>query len=92
MSNRVFAIGDIHGCFNPLKELIENKIQLQKNDKLIFLGDYIDRGTNSKEVVDYIIESPLITTNFQKVEKCIILGFLFIIILIANTDTIICIL
>ena len=56
MSNRIFAIGDIHGCFNPLKELIENKIQLQKNDKLIFLGDYIDRGPNSKEVVDYIIE------------------------------------
>jgi len=56
MSNRHFAIGDIHGCFNSLKELIENKIQLQKNDKLILLGDYIDRGPNSKEVVDYIIE------------------------------------
>lgn len=56
MSKRIFALGDIHGCFNPLKELIENKIQLQKNDKLIFLGDYIDRGPNSKEVVDYIIE------------------------------------
>jgi len=56
MSNRNFAIGDIHGCFDSLKELIENKIQFQKNDKLIFLGDYIDRGYNSKEVIDYIIE------------------------------------
>jgi len=56
MSNRQFAIGDIHGCFDSLKELIENKIQLRKNDKLIFLGDYIDRGSNSKEVIDYIIE------------------------------------
>lgn len=56
MSNRYFAIGDIHGCFSSLKELIENKIQLQKNDKLILLGDYIDRGPKSKEVIDYIID------------------------------------
>lgn len=56
MSNRQFAIGDIHGCFDSLKELVENKIQLQKKDKLIFLGDYIDRGPKSKEVIDYIIE------------------------------------
>lgn len=56
MNNRVFAIGDIHGCFNAMKELIENKIQLRKEDKLIFLGDYIDRGPDSKKVLDYIIE------------------------------------
>jgi len=56
MINRHFAIGDIHGCFNSLKELVENKIQLQKNDQLILLGDYIDRGSNGKEVIDYIIE------------------------------------
>jgi serine/threonine protein phosphatase 1 len=56
MNRRLFAIGDIHGCFDSLKELIENKIQLQKNDKLILLGDYIDRGEKSKEVVDFIIE------------------------------------
>lgn len=55
MNKRIFAIGDIHGCFNSLKELVESKIQLQKNDKLILLGDYIDRGDKSKEVVDYII-------------------------------------
>lgn len=56
MNNRLFAIGDIHGCFDSLKELVEKKIQLQKNDKLILLGDYIDRGKKSKEVVDFIIE------------------------------------
>ncbi len=53
---RTIAIGDIHGCFNALNELIENKIQLTKNDQLIFLGDYIDRGLQSKELIDYIIE------------------------------------
>jgi serine/threonine protein phosphatase 1 len=52
---RLFAIGDIHGCFDSLKELFESEIQLDKNDKLILLGDYIDRGNKSKEVVDYII-------------------------------------
>jgi serine/threonine protein phosphatase 1 len=56
MNTRIFAIGDIHGCFDSLKELVENKIQLQKSDKLILLGDYIDRGEKSKEVIDFIIE------------------------------------
>lgn len=56
MISRIFAIGDIHGCFNSMKELIENKIQLRDDDKLIFLGDYIDRGPDSKKVLDYISE------------------------------------
>jgi serine/threonine protein phosphatase 1 len=56
MNKRLFAIGDIHGCFDSFKVLIETKIQLQKSDKLVLLGDYIDRGDKSKEVVKYIIE------------------------------------
>ena len=56
MINRLFAIGDTHGCFDSFKELVENKIQLQEDDKLILLGDYIDRGDKSKEVVDFIME------------------------------------
>ena len=56
MNKRLFAIGDIHGCYNSLKELVENKIQPQKKDKIILLGDYIDRGDKSKEVVDFIME------------------------------------
>ena len=56
MDNRLFAIGDIHGCFNSLKELIEEKIRITKSDKVVLLGDYIDRGSRSKEVIDYMIE------------------------------------
>jgi serine/threonine protein phosphatase 1 len=56
MKKRLFAIGDIHGCFDSLKNLIENKIKLKRSDKLILLGDYIDRGTQSKDVIDFIIE------------------------------------
>lgn len=55
MNIRLFAIGDIHGCFDALKNLIEHKIMLNRNDKLILLGDFIDRGKQSKEVVDLII-------------------------------------
>jgi len=56
MNKRIFAIGDIHGCYESFRELVESKIKLQQNDKLILLGDYIDRGNQSKAVVDYIIK------------------------------------
>jgi serine/threonine protein phosphatase 1 len=55
MGERLFAIGDIHGCYEPLRQLIEHKIGIKKSDKLILLGDYIDRGNQSREIIDYII-------------------------------------
>lgn len=55
MAGRLFAIGDIHGCFVPLSILLTEKIRLSKEDKVILLGDYIDRGPQSKQVVDLII-------------------------------------
>ncbi len=56
----IFAIGDIHGCLNELtsihkKILTHDKFDV-KNDLLIYLGDYIDRGKNSKGVVDQILK------------------------------------
>jgi serine/threonine protein phosphatase 1 len=54
--NRLIAISDIHGCFDPFYELCIRQIDLKKSDKLILLGDYIDRGANSKEVIDFIID------------------------------------
>jgi len=53
---RLFAISDIHGCFKPFYELVFNAIKLTKLDQLILLGDYIDRGNQSKEVIDFIID------------------------------------
>lgn len=52
---RLFAIGDVHGCYKTLYELVNNQIGLRKSDRLILLGDYIDRGPGIKEVIDYII-------------------------------------
>ncbi len=56
MNERLFAIGDIHGCFDSFRELVEYKIEIKNSDKLVLLGDYIDRGNHSRKVVDYIIE------------------------------------
>jgi len=53
---RVFAVGDIHGCFNKLVSLMEIIDIDLKKDTLLFIGDYIDRGPDSKEVVDYLID------------------------------------
>jgi serine/threonine protein phosphatase 1 len=53
--NKIYAIADIHGCLDKLTELL-NKIEIDKqNDTLVFIGDYIDRGKYSREVVDYVI-------------------------------------
>ncbi len=52
---RRIAIGDIHGCAKALRTLIES-IQPAQNDELIFVGDYIDRGPDSRNVVDQILE------------------------------------
>ena len=53
---KIFAIGDIHGCYDQLKALVE-KIPIDfSRDTLLFIGDYIDRGPHSAEVVDYLIQ------------------------------------
>ena len=51
---RQFVVGDIHGCSKALRTLIET-IAPGPDDEFIFLGDYIDRGPDSKNVVDQIL-------------------------------------
>lgn len=61
-SNRIFAIGDIHGCPDEVLYLLshlEVNEGLSEEDTVVFLGDYIDRGPNSKEVVDVLIQCRL---------------------------------
>ncbi len=50
----IYAIGDIHGCLNPLKRLMD-QIHLSESDEVVFVGDYIDRGPDSKGVIDYLL-------------------------------------
>lgn len=55
MKRRIIT-GDIHGCFNTLKTLLEQGVKITKEDSLYFVGDYIDRGPRSREVLDYLID------------------------------------
>jgi serine/threonine protein phosphatase 1 len=54
MSGRTFAIGDIHGDLRQLKQLVRRLPSLKSEDTLVFLGDYLDRGPQSAQVVAYI--------------------------------------
>lgn len=51
----IYAIGDVHGCAYELRHLL-NKLPLTPESTVVFLGDYIDRGGHSKDVVDTILE------------------------------------
>jgi serine/threonine protein phosphatase 1 len=51
----LIAIGDIHGCAQTLDVLLE-RIDPEQGDHLVFIGDYIDRGPDSKGVIDRLIE------------------------------------
>jgi serine/threonine protein phosphatase 1 len=53
---KIFAIGDIHGCYEKLCALMEKIPINMAQDQLLFIGDYIDRGRGSIEVVDYLID------------------------------------
>lgn len=54
MSN--YIIADIHGCLFTLRKLIEEEICISKSDNIYFLGDYIDRGPRSAQVIEYLID------------------------------------
>lgn len=47
---RVIAVGDVHGCARELAELIE-RLALTRRDRLILLGDLVNRGPDSAEVI-----------------------------------------
>lgn len=49
-----YVIGDVHGCYHTLLELLE---KIPKDSRIIFVGDLCDRGLYSKEVIDLVIEN-----------------------------------
>ena len=51
-----YAISDIHGCAKTFRHLVTEVLQLKPTDELFLLGDYIDRGPDSKGVIDFILE------------------------------------
>jgi serine/threonine protein phosphatase 1 len=51
---RHYVIGDVHGCLFELTHLYES-LPLEHRDTVVFLGDYIDRGPDSRGVIDYLL-------------------------------------
>ena len=80
----IFAIGDIHGCLNELtllhkKILTHDKFDV-KNDLIIYLGDYIDRGKDSKDVINQILKlknNKIKTVNLMGNHDEFMIDFLF---------------
>lgn len=55
---RLFAIGDIHGCFEELDALLaffRTEVKASTGDQFVFIGDFIDRGPSSKNVIESLI-------------------------------------
>lgn len=52
---RTIAVGDIHGCSKALLELLDI-LKLQPDDHIVFLGDYVDRGPDSRGVIEILLE------------------------------------
>ena len=63
-----FVIGDIHGCLGMLERLIDKIPWDPSKDRLIFIGDYVDRGEDSRGVVEYVVT---LKQDFQNVQ-CLI--------------------
>lgn len=57
--DRVFAIGDIHGHADEVGAMLDYLVDVERcgsSDQVIFIGDYIDRGTDSKRVLERMLE------------------------------------
>jgi len=65
---KTFVIGDIHGCLGMLKRLIDTIPWDQSKDRLIFIGDYIDRGEDSRGVIEFV---RILKQDFKNVQ-CLI--------------------
>lgn len=53
---RILAVGDIHGMYQKLLSLMDQVQFNPAEDLLVFLGDYIDRGPQSLECLDYVMD------------------------------------
>jgi serine/threonine protein phosphatase 1 len=63
MKTRTLVIGDIHGAYKALVQVLE-RASVTPNDTLIFLGDYVDGWSESSEVINYLIQ-------LSQINKCI---------------------
>lgn len=55
MSMKTFALSDIHGCYDELMALFAMLPIEPERDRVVFLGDYVDRGPRSRDVVEQVM-------------------------------------
>ncbi|MFH1306589.1 MAG: metallophosphoesterase [Candidatus Micrarchaeota archaeon] len=55
---RTLVVGDVHGRYAALKDVLKKSHFDKYKDKLIILGDVVDRGKNSKQVVEELVKIP----------------------------------
>ena len=60
---RLLAIGDIHGCFTAL-DALWRVVQPSQRDTIVFLGDYVDRGPESRQVLDLLVQEAVRPNRF----------------------------
>ncbi len=60
---KTYVIGDIHGCHDALLRLLDKVNPDPHEDTLVFLGDYIDRGLQSCQVIELMIQLQQIFSN-----------------------------
>ena len=57
--HRVYAVGDIHGCLDLLQDvhqkISQHALAYQGTKIVVYLGDYVDRGPHSMQMVDYLL-------------------------------------
>jgi serine/threonine protein phosphatase 1 len=53
---RRFATTDIHGCLLTFRHLVEHELRLRPDDTLYLLGDYVNKGPDSRGVLDYLMQ------------------------------------
>lgn len=75
----IYAISDIHGCMDELKEKMK-KVDLAENSRIVFLGDYMDYGDNSYQVLKYLKdlqekygeEKVIVLKGNSKLSRCLL--------------------
>ncbi len=53
--DKIFVIGDIHGCADELRLLLRS-LPIEDDSLIVFLGDYVDRGPQSREVLEIVLK------------------------------------
>ncbi|KAA9333062.1 serine/threonine protein phosphatase [Hymenobacter busanensis] len=51
-----YAATDLHGCLRTFRRLVEDRLQLTRTDTLYLLGDYVNKGPDSRGVLDYLMQ------------------------------------